>query len=113
MNILIYRYGSICEPDVIEGFTKAIQKGLDYVYSHSDEEVAKTILNYFPDTSLNDLTNIVKRYREIDSWYTTTYINEDDFNHIQEIMKKAGELDSFAPYKDLVNNKYAKENSGN
>lgn len=100
-------------PGVIEGFTKAIQKGLDYVHSHSDEEVAKTILNYFPDTSLNDLTNIVKRYREIDSWYTTTYINEDDFNHIQEIMEKAGELDSFAPYKDLVNNKYAKENSGN
>lgn len=100
-------------PEVIEGFTKAIQKGLDYVHSHSDEEVAKTILNYFPDTSLNDLTNIVKRYREIDSWYTTTYINEDDFNHIQEIMEKAGELDSFAPYKDLVNNKYAKENSGN
>ena len=100
-------------PEVIEGFTKAIQKGLDYVYSHSDEEVAKTILNYFPDKSLNDLTNIVKRYREIDSWYTTTYINEDDFNHIQEIMKKAGELDSFAPYKNLVNNKYAKENSGN
>ena len=27
-------------PEVIEGFTKAIQKGLDYVYSHSDEEVA-------------------------------------------------------------------------
>lgn len=100
-------------PEVIEGFTKAIQKGLDYVHSHSDEEVAQTILNYFPDTSLNDLTNIVKRYREIDSWYTTTYINEDDFNHIQEIMEKAGELDSFAPYKDLVNNKYAKENSGN
>lgn len=100
-------------PDVIEGFTKAIQKGLDYVHSHTDEEVAKTILNYFPDTSLNDLTNIVKRYREIDSWYTTTYINENDFNHIQEIMKKAGELETFAPYKDLVNNSYAKENTRN
>lgn len=100
-------------PDVIEGFTKAIQKGLDYVHSHTDEEVAKTILSYFPDTSLNDLTNIVKRYREIDSWYTTTYINEDDFNHIQEIMEKAGELETFAPYKDLVNNTYAKENTGN
>lgn len=100
-------------PEVIEGFTKAIQKGLDYVYSHSDEEVAKTILSHFPDTSLNDLINIVKRYREIDSWYKTTYISEDDFNHIEEIMEKAGELDTFAPYKDLVNNTYAKENSQN
>lgn len=100
-------------PEVIEGFTKAIQKGLDYVYSHSDEEVAETILSYFPDTSLNDLINIVKRYREIDSWYKTTYISEDDFNHIEAIMEKAGELDTFAPYKDLVNNTYAKENSQN
>lgn len=95
-------------PDVIEGFNKAIQKGLDYVHNHTDEEVASTILDYFPDTSLNDLITIVKRYREIDSWYDTTYINEEDFNHIQEIMQNAGELDTFAPYDKLVTNEFSK-----
>lgn len=95
-------------PDVIKGFNKAIQKGLDYVHSHTDEEVASTILDYFPDTSLNDLITIVKRYREIDSWYDTTYINEEDFNHIQEIMQNAGELDTFAPYDKLVTNEFSK-----
>ena len=94
-------------PDVIKGFNSAIQKGLDYVHSHTDEEVASTILDYFPDTSLSDLVKIVKRYREIDSWYDTTYISEKDFNHIQEIMENAGELDTFAPYDKLVTNKYA------
>ncbi len=94
-------------PEVIEGFVKAIQKGLDYVYSHTDEELANLITSYFPDTSLNDLTNIIKRYRESDSWYKTTYITEEDFNHIQEIMKSAGELDTFAPYSELVTNKYS------
>lgn len=94
-------------PEVIEGFVKAIQKGLDYVYSHTDEELANLITSYFPDTSLNDLTNIIKRYRESDSWYKTTYITEKDFNHIQEIMKSAGELDTFAPYNKLVTNKYS------
>lgn len=94
-------------PEVIEGFTKAIQKGLDYVYNHTDEELANLITSYFPDTSLNDLTRIIKRYRESDSWFKTTYITEDDFNHIQEIMKSAGELDSFAPYSNLVTNKYS------
>ena len=93
--------------EVIEGFTKAIQKGLDYVYNHSDEELANLITSYFPDTSLNDLTRIIKRYRESDSWFKTTYITEDDFNHIQEIMKSAGELDTFAPYSNLVTNKYS------
>lgn len=94
-------------PKVIEGFTRAIQKGLDYVYSHTDQELANLITSYFPDTSLNDLTNIIKRYRENDSWFKTTYIAEDDFNHIQKIMKSAGELDTFAPYSNLVTNKYS------
>ncbi|MBE6138463.1 MAG: ABC transporter substrate-binding protein [Firmicutes bacterium] len=96
-------------PEVIERFTKAIQKGLDYVFNHSDEEIADIITSYFPDTSKNDLTKIVKRYRDNDSWYKTTYITENDFNHIQEIMKSAGELDTFAPYDNLVTNKYNKK----
>ena len=95
-------------PDTIKGFTNAIQKGLDYVHEHTDEEVASVILSYFPDTSLNDLTKIVKRYRDNDSWFKTTFISEDDFNHIQDIMKSAGELEEFAPYKNLVDNSFSK-----
>lgn len=95
-------------PDTIKEFTNAIQKGLDYVHEHTDEEVASVILSYFPDTSLNDLTKIVKRYRDNDSWFKTTFISEDDFNHIQDIMKSAGELEEFAPYKDLVDNSFSK-----
>ena len=95
-------------PDTIKGFTNAIQKGLDYVHEHTDEEVASVILSYFPDTSLNDLTKIVKRYRDNDSSFKTTFISEDDFNHIQDIMKSADELEEFAPYKDLVDNSFSK-----
>ena len=86
----------------INSFTKAIQKGLDYVHNHTDEEVATTILSYFPDTSLNDLTVMVKRHRDIDSWFTNTTIKEEDFNHIQDIMENANELTSRAPYDKLV-----------
>lgn len=96
-------------PDVIEGFTKAIQKGLDYVHDHTSEEIAKNIKDYFPDTSDEDLITIVQRYKDIDSWYDTTYISEDDFNHIQEIVKNAGQLDENAPYSKLVNNEYAEK----
>lgn len=96
-------------PDVIEGFTKGIQKGIDYVYNHTDLEVAEVLLDYFPDTSLNDLTEIVKRYRSIDSWFDTTYIEEENFNHIQTIMESAGELDKKAPFSELVDNTYSKK----
>ena len=95
-------------PEVIEGFAKAIQKGLDYVHSHSSEELAGLILDYFPDTSKNDLEKIIQRYKDIDSWFTTTYITEDNFNHIQEIAENAGQLSERAPYDKLVNNKFSK-----
>ncbi len=95
--------------NVIEGFTKAIQKGLDYTFSHTDEEIAEVIEDYFPDTSLNDLTEVIKRYRENDSWYKTTYITEDGFNRIQDIMKNSNKLEKEVDYNILVNNKYNKK----
>ena len=95
-------------PKVIEGFVKSIQKGLDYTYSHSSKEIAEVISKYFPDTSLNDLEKIVQRYINIDSWYKTTYIDENDFNHVQEIIENSKQLDKKAPYDKLVNNKYSK-----
>lgn len=87
--------------DLIAGFNRAVQKGLDYVHSHSDEEVAKTILSFFPDTSLNDLTEVVGRYREINAWPTTTSFTEESFNHLQDIMIDAGELEEKVPYSEL------------
>ena len=94
-------------PEIIEKFTKAIQKGLDYVHNNSSEDIAKNLLDYFPDISLNDLTKIVERYQQNDSWFTTTYINEKDFNHIQEIMEAAGELTKRVPFDKLVDNSFS------
>ena len=95
-------------PDVIEGFTKAIQKGLDYVHNNEVNDIADVILDYFPDISKNDLVTIIDRYKGIDSWFTTTYITEENFNHIQEIAENAGQLDKRAPFDKLVNNSYSK-----
>ena len=96
-------------PDVIQKFTSAIQKGLDYTFSHSDEDLAKIITDYFPDTSYNDLVNTIKNYRNIDSWNKTTYISKEGFEHIEEIMKYNKVLDKDAPYKLLVDNTYNHE----
>ena len=90
--------------DVITSFSNAIQKGLDFTHSHSAEEIAKIILDYFPDTSLDDLTKLVDRYKKIDSWYKTTHIDEDSYNHVLEIIDAAGELKGIAPYDKLIKN---------
>ena len=95
--------------ETIQKFTNAIQKGLDYVHETDSEEIAKYLVNQFPEISLSDLTKIVERYKNNDSWFKTTYIEEKDFEHIEEIMKKANELEKKVPYKDLVNNEFAKK----
>ena len=89
-------------PEIIKKFTRAIQKGLDYVHERSDEEVANAILDFFPDTSLNDLAGVVKRYRSIDAWPTTTEFSSESFYHLQEIMQAANELDNTVSYEDLI-----------
>ena len=95
--------------DVIKGFTKAIQKGLDYVHNHSSKEIAEVIKDYFPDTKINDLEKIVQRYKDIDSWNKTTYINNESFKNIEKNIKNAGKLSKSAPYNKLVLTKYSKK----
>ena len=88
--------------ELINNFTKAVQKGLDYVQNHTDEEVSKAIINQFPDTSLEDITKVVKRYRDIDAWPETTEFSEDSFNHLQDIMLDYGAIDEKVPYEELI-----------
>ncbi|MBQ2872567.1 MAG: ABC transporter substrate-binding protein [Bacilli bacterium] len=92
--------------DVIEKFTRAINKGLQYVYSHTGEEVAEIVGKYFPDTSLSDMITIVNRYKEGESWKKNITISEDEWDHIQEIMKASSELDKYVEYDKLIFDEY-------
>ncbi len=47
-------------PDIIQKFTNAMQRGMDYVNSHSAEEIAGVIQPQFEETDLDTLTTIVK-----------------------------------------------------
>lgn len=87
---------------IIENFTKALQKGLDFVHSHSDKEIAEVILNQFPDTSLNDIEKAIKNYRKIDAWPKNTNFKKESFDHLQDIMIDAGQLKEKVPYSKLM-----------
>ncbi len=94
--------------EVIQGFSNAINKALKYTREHTPEEIAKDLVDYFPDTSLDDITTIVKRYKDNDSWFDTTEIKEEDFNHIQEVMENSKALEKHAPYDKLVDTRFVK-----
>lgn len=92
--------------DTIQKFTNAINKGLEYVHTHTSKEIAELIVGFFPDTDIELLTNAIESYREIDAWKTTPYMQEQDFNLLQDIIYDAGELEKYAPYSKVVNNFY-------
>lgn len=96
-------------PDVIQGFTNALQRGMDYVQAHTPEEIAAVIEPQFKETDLETITTIVSRYYEQDTWKDNLIFEEESFNLLQDILDEAGELTKRAPYEDLVTTQFAEE----
>ncbi len=95
--------------ETIEGFTKAIYKGEQWVKEHTAIEIAKAIKEFFPDTTVESLENSVKKYKEIDAWKENPILKEDAFDKLQLIMTEAGELKQKAPYDKIINNTFAEK----
>ena len=94
-------------PDVIQGFTNALQKGMDYVQAHTPEEIAAVIEPQFPETDLETITTIVTRYYDQDTWKSNLIFEESSFDLLQDILESAGELAERVPYDDLVTTQFA------
>lgn len=94
-------------PELIQKFTNAIQKGMDYVNSHSAEEIAKTIQPQFKETPLENITAIVDRYKSQDTWKDDVVFEKESFELLQNILEEAGELPARVPYEDLVTTDFA------
>ena len=92
--------------EIIEKFTNAINKALKYTNENKPEIIAKDILPQFPDTSLNDLTTIIKRYKEADSWQLTPYVTKESYNNLQKLLIDNDLIKDYVPYKKIVNNFY-------
>jgi len=93
--------------DVIQSFTNALQKGMDFVVSHSAEEIAKAIQPQFDETDLDTLTTIVERYHEQDTWKTDLVFTEDSFSLLLDILSQSDVIDKRPDYKVLVTTEFA------
>ncbi len=92
--------------ELLKGFTRAINKGLDYVLTHDSIDTANVILPQFPDSALNDIITIIDNYKKYDSWLSTPYITETSFNNLQDMLIANDLLEDYVPYSDLINNLY-------
>ncbi len=90
-------------------FMKGLQKGLEYVNSHSAAEVARAIKPQFPDTTKEELAIMVTRYQEQDTWKKNLLMEEGSLSFLQDILQDAEILPIHADYQELVNTEFTRE----
>jgi NitT/TauT family transport system substrate-binding protein len=93
----------------IEKFTRALYKAQKWVETHSAAEIAKSIQRYFEDTDLQLIEKVVERYKSQGSYATDPILDEAEWNNLQRIMEKAGELPKHIEHKTLVNTSFAEK----
>ena len=93
--------------DAVQRFTNAVWRGQQWVYAHTDAEVAQVLLPFFPDTSLEVMTQVVARYREIEAWNPTPVMKQEALELLETVMESAGELERRVEFDQLVDNSFA------
>ena len=96
-------------PDIIQAFTNALQKGLNYCKTASADKIATIIKPQFPDNDMDSLTTIVSRYGEQETWKDNLIFEEESFSLFQNVLESANELKERVDYNTLVTTDFAKE----
>ena len=96
-------------PQIVQGFVNALQKGMNYVNTHTPEEIAQIIKPQFPENDLKTIETIVKRYQEQDTWKENLIFEKKSFELLEDILEDAGELEKRVPYDKLVNTEFAEK----
>ena len=93
-------------PEIIEGFTKAIAKAITYTLENDATKVAEDIIDQFPDTDVSELALMIDRYKEYDCWLENPFVSEELFTNLEDFLIDFDLLSDYVPYEDLVNNFY-------
>ena len=58
-------------PEIIQKFTNAIYKGQQWVQQHTSEEVADSIISFFPGTDKEVIVKVIDNYKNIEAYSET------------------------------------------
>ncbi len=92
---------------IVQKFTNALYKGQLWIAKHTPQEIAKAIKPSFPDADEEILAVVAARYKSQGTWNTDPVLKEKSFELMQNIMKGAGELKQFVPYKKIADTSFA------
>lgn len=96
-------------PAVIQSFTNAIQKGLDWTNQHSADEVAEAIAPYFKDLPLATIKTVIAEYKKAGVWPKDVAISRDGMKRMTDLMVDGGVIKESVAYEKVVNPGFAEK----
>ena len=98
-------------PEIIQKFTNAIYKGQQWVQQHTSEEVADSIISFFPGTDKEVIVKVIDNYKNIEAYSETPEVSEDGLNKLMDIIQGYDEslIIERPDFNIIVNNSFAKQ----
>lgn len=98
-------------PEIIQKFTNAIYKGQQWVQQHTSEEVADSIISFFPGTDKEVIVKVIDNYKNIEAYSETPEVSEDGLNKLMDIIQGYDEslITERPDFNIIVNNLFAKQ----
>ncbi|WP_372459155.1 ABC transporter substrate-binding protein [Alkalihalobacillus deserti] len=95
------------EAEKLMAFTRALTKAQLWVDEQPVEVVAEAIVDFFEDTDVELVAQVIERYKSQGSYATSPLLQPDAWENLQLIMDEAGELPQQVDYSELVNTSIA------
>lgn len=80
-------------PQVAQAWVKAIAKAQKYVAVAQPADLARHIAEYFPGVTSAELVKTVERYRKLQLWKTSTLVQEQAMESLQDMLEASGQLE--------------------
>ena len=99
------------KPEVVQRFTNAIAKAQEWVNTHSNEEIADSIISFFPGTDRNIIINVIENYKEIDAYAATPAVKEEELGRLLDIIQSydSSLVETRPDFNKIVDNSFAEK----
>ncbi len=98
--------------ETLISFVNAMKQAQEFIETNDAKTIAKVVSPYFENISLEDMTSIIERYKQQDTWNTELSCNIESYQKLIEMLKDAGTLQHDVDLNKLIDNGYVGKMDG-
>jgi len=93
--------------EAIQKLVNGLCKGMLWLDYHKPAEAARVVAPFFPNLDEQTMLKMIERYKKSGMWDKSPAIDKEDYDRLQDYVRRAGELTNPVNFQDGVNNKFA------